>query len=53
MGKSRHKDFWDEPRVKEVRKGVDKSSKHRKNMYKYSSGYEDEDDYDDDTYRQY
>lgn len=46
MSKSRRKDYWDEPRVKEVRKGVDKSNKHRKNLYKYSSS-RDDDDYDD------
>jgi hypothetical protein len=46
MSKSRRKDYWDEPRVKEVRKGVDKTNKHRKNLYKYSSSHDD-DDYDD------
>jgi hypothetical protein len=46
MSKSRSKDYDYEPRVKEVRKGLDKTSKHRKNLYKYSSNHE-EDDYDD------
>jgi hypothetical protein len=46
MSKSGRRDYDYEPRVKEVRKGVDKSTKHRKNLYKYSSSYED-DDYDD------
>lgn len=53
MGKSRS-NYWDEPRVKEVRKGVDKSNKHRKNLYKYSSSRDEDDDYDDyDTNRKY
>lgn len=52
MSKSRRKDYDYEPRVKEVRKGVDKSNKHRKNLYKYPSDHQEEDDYDDyDTYR--
>jgi hypothetical protein len=46
MSKSRRKDYDYEPRVKEVRKGLDKTSKYRKNLYKYSSNHE-EDDYDD------
>ena len=56
MSNSRSKDYYgSEPRVKEVRKGVDKSNKHRKNLYKYSSSHdEDYDDYDDyDTNRKY
>jgi hypothetical protein len=37
MGKShREKRWYDEPRIKEVRKGADKVNKHRKNLYKYS-----------------
>ena len=55
MSKSRRRDYDYEPRVKEVRKGLDKSNKHRKNVYKYTSNrdYED-DDYDDyDTQRKY
>lgn len=47
MSKSRRKDYYDEPRVKEVRKGVDKSNKHRKSLYKYSGSRDDEDDYED------
>jgi hypothetical protein len=47
MSKSRRKDYDYEPRVKEVRKGLDKTNKYRKNnLYKYSSNHE-EDDYDD------
>ena len=48
MGNSRSRDYWgnDEPKVREVRKGVDKSNKHRKNLYKYSSSH-DTDEYDD------
>ena len=47
MSNSRSKDYYgSEPRVKEVRKGVDKSNKHRKNLYKYSSRH-DTDEYDD------
>ena len=46
MSKSRRRDYYDEPRVKEVRKGVDKSNKHRKSLYKYHSNH-DEDDYDE------
>ena len=57
MGNSRSKDYYgSEPRVKEVRKGVDKSNKHRKNLYKYSGSNDAEeyDDYDDyDTNRKY
>ena len=56
MSNSRSKDYYgSEPRVKEVRKGVDKTNKHRKNLYKYSSSQEDDfDDYDDyDTHRKY
>lgn len=49
MSKSRHKDYDYEPRVKEVRKGVDKSRKHRKQIYKYS-GEDDYDEYDDYRY---
>jgi hypothetical protein len=53
MSHSKRRDYDYEPRVKEVRKGVDKSNKHRKNLYKYSSSH-DEDDYDDyDTNRKY
>lgn len=44
MSKSRHRDYYDEPRVREVRKGVDKTNKYRKNLYKYSSSHDDEDD---------
>lgn len=52
MSKSRRRDYDYEPRVKEVRKGLDKSNKHRKNLYKYSSDRQEDDDYDDyDTYR--
>lgn len=46
----------DEPRVKEVRKGVDKSNKHRKRLYNNSSGTDTDgyDDYDSfDTQRKY
>ena len=51
MSKSRRRDYDYEPRVKEVRKGLDKSNKHRKSLYKYSSS-RDDDDYDDyDTHR--
>ena len=51
MSKSRRRDYDYEPRVKEVRKGLDKSNKHRKSLYKYSSN-RDDDDYDDyDTHR--
>jgi len=58
MGNSRSRDYWgnDEPKVREVRKGVDKSNKHRKNLYKYSSSNDAEeyDDYDDyNTNRKY
>jgi hypothetical protein len=57
MGNSRSRDYWgnDEPKVREVRKGVDKSNKHRKNPYKYSGSQEEDfDDYDDyDTKRKY
>jgi hypothetical protein len=55
MSHSKRRDFDYEPRVKEVRKGVDKSSKHRKNLYKYSGSQEEDfDDYDDyDTPRKY
>lgn len=55
MSKSRRRDYDYEPKVKEVRKGLDKSNKHRKNVYKYTSNREyDEDDYDDyDTQRKY
>lgn len=61
MSKS-HRDrrWYDEPRMKEVRKGANKFEKHRKNMYKYSSDQQiddeefEDDDRDDyyDTYRQ-
>jgi hypothetical protein len=52
MSKSRRRDYDYEPRVKEVRKGLDKSNKHRKNLYKYSGDRQEDDDYDDyDTYR--
>ena len=53
MSNSRSKDYYgSEPRVKEVRKGVDKSNKHRKNLYKYSSSHDTDeyDDYDDYKY---
>jgi ribosomal protein S15P/S13E len=47
MSNSRSKDYYgSEPKVKEVRKGLDKSNKHRKSLYKYSSR-NDTDEYDD------
>ena len=51
MGKSRTRDYLDEPRVKQVRKGIDKSNKHRKAIYdyRYLSKYSD-DDFDDEEY---
>lgn len=49
MSKSyRGKKWYDEPRLKEVRKGVNKSQKHRKNLYKYSSDQPDNEHIDDD-----
>lgn len=51
MGKSRTREFYDEPRVKQVRKGIDKSNKHRKQIYdyQYRNKYSD-DDFDEDEY---
>lgn len=54
MSKSR-KNYGDDygGRIRHNEKDVNKN-KHRKNLYKYSSSYEEEDDYDDyDTNRKY
>jgi hypothetical protein len=53
MGKSR-KNYGDDygGRIRHNEKDVNKN-KHRKNLYKYSVGYEDDDQDDYDTNRKY
>ena len=54
MSKSRRKDYYDDNfKIRHNEKDVNKSRKHRNNLYKYSSNHE-EDDYDDyDTAQKY
>lgn len=57
MSKSHRRDWNDDyggKRIRHNEKDVNKIRKHRSNLYKYSSGYDEDDDYDEyDTNRKY